>query len=105
MKSSSWCLEVRIARNSTREVTEKQRAISDETAKRLKADWCAKFGSPFFSLKLPGTVADVAKAMVAMRVETREQEVEVLFSHLPPLFTRSEWASVKISFGVNSLSL
>ena len=84
----------------TREVAEEQRAISDETAKRLKADWCARFGFPLFSLKSPGTVADVAKATVAMRVATTEQELEVLFSHLPPSFRRSEWSFVKISFGV-----
>ena len=81
-------------------VTEKQRAISDEIAKRLKAAWCSRFRLPLLFLKLPGIVVDVAKATVAMRVATTEHELEVSFSHLPPLLTSSVWWLVKIRFGV-----
>ena len=56
-------------------------------------------GIPVFSLLPPGKDDDVAKATVAMRVDTTEQEVAVLFSHSPPFFTRSLCLSVKICCG------
>ena len=54
--------------------------------------------------KIP-TDDDVAKATVAMRVDTTEQEVAVLFSHFPPFCTRSLCFSVKICCGDSSFLL
>lgn len=87
-KSLSSYLEVRIERKKTREVTEKQRAVSDEMVKAPNADSSLRIGSPVFSLSPPGTVADVANATVAMRAATTEHDSEVLVSHLLPSFIR-----------------
>ena len=97
-KSFSWRLDVRMARNMTVEVTEKQRAMSDEIAKIWKAGCCSRIGFPLPSLVPPGTAVDVAKATVAMSVATTEHEVAVLVSHSPPIFTRSWCSRVKICF-------
>lgn len=47
-KSLSSYLEVRIERKKTREVTEKQRAVSDEMVKAPNADSPLRIGSPVF---------------------------------------------------------
>ena len=77
-----------MARNMMREVTEEQRAISDATAKMVNLLSCSRIGRPFSSSKLPGILEKEAKATDAIRVATTEQELEVLFSHFPPLWTR-----------------
>lgn len=78
-----------MARNMMREVTEKQRAISDAIAKMVNSVACSRIGRPFLSLKLPGILAVEEKATVAIRAATTEHELEVLFSHFPPLRTSS----------------
>ena len=99
-KSLSWCLEVRTARNMTREFTEKHRAMSDEMENTLNAGLRSRVGVPFPSLMPPGTVADVAKATVAMSAATTEHELEVVLSHALPFFTSSSCFSVKICLAV-----
>lgn len=104
-KSFTWYLEVRMARNMTTEVTEKQRATSDEIANMRNAGWRSSMGLPLSSLMPPGTVAEVAKATVAISAETTEHESEVALSHLPPFSTSSLCDSLKTSFGVWLLPL
>ncbi|PON32069.1 hypothetical protein PanWU01x14_364440 [Parasponia andersonii] len=61
-----------------------------------------------FPLRLsvpPGKVVELAKATVAMRVATTEQDVEVLVSHSPPALTSALWFLVKICCGVSPLLL
>lgn len=86
-------------RNITTEVTEKLSATSDEMANMLKADWPSNVGIPLSWLTPPGTVADVAKATVAMRAATTEQDSEVLVSHRPPSSTMFWWLWLNSSFG------
>lgn len=81
-------------------VTEKQRATSDAMANASKAGWFSRVGLPLSSLMPPGTVVAVAKATVAMRAATTEQDSEVLVSHCPPSFTIFLWDSVKRSLAV-----
>ena len=81
VKSLSWCLEMKMARNMSKEITEQQRATSDAIAKILKARWFSKTGSPVSCFTPPGTEADEAKATVAISAAMKEQELEVLFSH------------------------
>ncbi|TQD77305.1 hypothetical protein C1H46_037171 [Malus baccata] len=69
-------------------------------AKISKAGWFSRIGAPLSSLMPPGTVVEVAKATVAMRAATTEQDSEVLVSHSPPALTIVVWVSVKISFAV-----
>lgn len=102
-KSLASYLEVSIARNMITEVIEKQRATRDETANTLNAIWFAKNGVPVCSAFPPGTLADVAKATVAMRAATTEQDRDVLVSHAPPLLTSSWCDLLNISFGVSLL--
>ena len=92
--------EVRMARNENKAVMEKQRAMSEKTAKMVSIVWLSRFGAPFVSLTLPGIVVDEAKATVAMRAATTEQDSEVLFSHSPPCLTKFSGVSLKISSGV-----
>ena len=92
--------EVRMARNENKAMMEKQRVTSEEMAKMVSIEWLSRFGVPFVSLMLPGIVVDEAKATVAMRAATTEQDSEVLFSHSPPLFTNCSCVSLKIFFGV-----
>ena len=99
-KSLTWYLEVRMARNMTTEVTEKQRATSDEIANMRNAVWRSSIGLPLSSLIPPGTVAEVAKATVAISAATTEQESDVALSHFPPFSTSSLCDSLKTSFGV-----
>ena len=89
-----------MARNENKAVMEKQRAMSEKTAKMVSIVWLSRFGAPFVSLKLPGIVVDEAKATVAMRAATTEQDLDVLFSHSPPCLTKSSCVSLKISSGV-----
>ncbi|PON94970.1 hypothetical protein TorRG33x02_091690 [Trema orientale] len=104
-KSLSWYRDVRIARNMTTEVTEKHKATSDEMAKTSKAGLPSRVGLPLVSLVPPGTVVEVAKATVAMRAATTEQDSEVFVSHSPPALTSSPCVSVKRSFAVLRLLL
>ena len=98
LNSFSWYLDVRIARNITKEVTEKQRETNDEIANTWNASSFPRTGFP--CSVLPGIVAEVAKATVAISAATTEHESEVLSSHFPPSFTRSLCVVVKISFAV-----
>ncbi|KAJ9696110.1 hypothetical protein PVL29_008384 [Vitis rotundifolia] len=100
-KSLSWYREVRMARNMITALTEKQSATREDMAKMSNAGLSSRFGVPTFSFTPPGTVADVAKATVAMRAATTEHDSEVLNSHSPPAWTRSVCFSVKISFAVS----
>lgn len=104
-KSFSWYLEVRMARNMITAVTEKQRATREAMAKMSNAGSFSRFGVPTFSFTPPGTVADVAKATVAIRAATTEHDSEVLDSQSPPAFTRFLCSWVKISFAVSPLLL
>lgn len=100
-KSFSWNLEVRMARNMITEVTEKHSATSEDMANTLKAGWFCKVGVPLLSsFTPPGTVAEVAKATVAIRAATTEHDWEVLMSHSPPCFASCSCVSLNISFGV-----
>ena len=56
----------------TTEVTEKQRAMSDEIANMRNAGWRSSIDLPLSSLIPPGTVAEVAKPSVAISVATIE---------------------------------
>ena len=69
--------EVRMARNENKAMMEKQRVTSEEMAKMVSIEWLSRFGVPFVSLMLPGIVVDEAKATVAMRAATTEQDSEV----------------------------
>ena len=80
-KSFSWYLEVRMARNKNKAVTETHSATSEEMAKMSNAACFSRIGVPLFSLTPPGKVVDAAKATVAMSAATTEQDSEVLFSH------------------------
>ena len=95
-KSFSWWRDVRMARNMIRAVTEKQRAINDEIAKSSNVIGFALSGMVFPGLVLvvelpPGALVELAKATVAMRMETTEQDVAVFVSHSPPVLTRPLW--------------
>ena len=81
VKSLSWPLETKMARNINKEIIEQQRATRDDIAKILKARRCSNIGTPVFWSTPPGTVADEAKATVAMSAAIKEQELDVLFSH------------------------
>lgn len=74
----------------TKEVTEQQRAMSDAMANTLKAGRPWSNGMPLFWSLPPGTVAEVAKATVAIRAATKEHDSEVFVSHSSPLFTSSQ---------------
>ena len=104
-KSISWYRDVKMERNMTRAVTEKQSATSDEMAKTSNAGWFSSVGVPISCLTPPGTVVALAKATVAMSAATTEQDSEVLVSHSPPSLTRSLWVSVNISLEVSPLLL
>ena len=99
-KSFCWHLEVRITKNVITEVTEKARAIRDETPKIINPGCCSRLGLPLFSIIPPGTLAVVAKATVVISVVTNEHELAVLFSHCPPFSTRCLCDSLNTSFGV-----
>ena len=99
-KSFSWYRDVKMERNMTKAVTEKQSAMSDEMAKASNAGWFSSVGMPLSCLTPPGTVVALAKATVAMSAATTEQDSEVLLSHSLPSLTRSLWVSVNISFEV-----
>lgn len=99
-KSLSWYCDVKMERNMTMDVTEKQSVTSEEMAKTSNAGWFSSVGVPISCLTPPGTVADVAKATVAMSATTTEHDLEVLFSHSPPFSTRFLWVSMNIYFGV-----
>ena len=86
-KSFSRYLQVRIARNENKAVTEKHRATNEVTAKTSNAGYVSKVGEPLLSLIPPGIVADVAKATVAMSAATTEQDSEVLLSQSPSVLT------------------
>ncbi|TQD78508.1 hypothetical protein C1H46_035937 [Malus baccata] len=104
-KSFSWYRDVKMDRNMTMAVTEKQRATREAMAKMSKAGWFSRVGVPLSSLMPPGTVVEVAKATVAMRAATTEQDSEVLVNHSPPSLTIVVWVSVKICFAVLPFSL
>ena len=89
-----------MARNENKAVMEKQRATSEEIAKMVSIEWLSRFGVPFVSLMLPGIVVDEAKATVAMRAATTEQDSEVLLSHSPPSWTSFSWCSVNNCAGI-----
>ena len=84
----------------TIEVTKKQRATSDEIANMRNVGWRSNIGLPMSSLIPPGTVAEVAKATVAVSAATTEQKSDVALSHFPPFSTSSLCDSLKTSFGV-----
>ncbi|XP_019172842.1 PREDICTED: uncharacterized protein LOC109168280 [Ipomoea nil] len=96
LKSFCWQREVRIARKKTRAVTEKPRAMSDETANASKAGWPLRMGRPVLSSTPPGMVADVANATVAISAAMTEQELEVVTSHLVPLLALHNWLKLVI---------
>lgn len=100
LKSLYWYLEVRRAENMSSEMKEEQTAASDETAKNLKAKWSWKIGLPVSWLTPPGTVADEAKATVAIRAAMKENELHVLLSHSLFLSKSSLCVSVNICSGV-----
>lgn len=104
-KSLSSYREVRIERNTSTAVTEKQSATSEVIAKTSNADLPSSVGAPVSFLTPPGTVLAVAKATVAKSAATTEQELDVLVSHVPPSLTKVLCDSVKISSGVLPLLL
>ncbi|RYQ81980.1 hypothetical protein Ahy_B10g100561 [Arachis hypogaea] len=63
-------------RNSTTPVTEHARATSDAMANTLNAAVLSNVGTPVSSWTPPGTVVEVAKATVAIRAATTEQDSE-----------------------------
>ncbi|TQD78509.1 hypothetical protein C1H46_035938 [Malus baccata] len=99
-KSFSWYRDVKMARNMTMAVTEKQRATREAMAKMLKAGSFSRVGFPLALLMPPGMVVEVAKATVVTRAATTEQDLEVLVNHSPPVLTIVAWVSVKMSFAV-----
>ena len=99
-KSFSWYRDVKMERNMTKAVTEKQSATSDDMAKTSNAGWFSRVGVPLSCLTPPGTVVELAKATVAMSAATTEHELEVLVSHLLPSSTSFLWVSVNISLEV-----
>uniref|UniRef100_A0A7N2MDP1 Uncharacterized protein n=1 Tax=Quercus lobata TaxID=97700 RepID=A0A7N2MDP1_QUELO len=99
-KSFSWYLEVRIARNKNKAVTEKHRATSEVTAKTSNAGYVSRYGEPLPSLIPPGIAVDFAKATVAMSAATTEQDSEVLLSHSPPSWTSFSRCSVNNCAGI-----
>ncbi|KAJ9689139.1 hypothetical protein PVL29_014674 [Vitis rotundifolia] len=99
LKSFSRYLDVRIPRKITKEVTEEQREISDEIENTRNAGSFPRTGFPL-SMP-PGTVADVAKATVAISAATTEHDFEVSFSHPPPRSTSALCVSVKTSTAVS----
>lgn len=98
-KSLYWYLEVRRVKNTSKDVKEEQRASSDEIANTLKAKCCWKIGFPVTWSTPPGTVADDAKATVAIRAAMNEQELHVLLIHVVLLSKSSLCVSVKIWSG------
>lgn len=98
-KSFSWYQDVRIERNMAKEVTEKKRATSDVIPSIVNASWFSNLGFPLSSFMPPVMAVEVAKATVAIRAATTEQDSEVLVNHLPPSFTSFLWLWVKISYG------
>lgn len=100
LKSLYWHLEVRRSKNTSSEMKEEQSATRAEIAKSLKAKWCWKIGLPVSWSTPPGTVADEAKATVAIRAAMKEQELHVLLRH-SLLFSKSSLCvSVNIWSGV-----
>ena len=88
-------------KNMSKDVKEEKRASSDEIANNLQAKWCWKSGKPESWLTPPGTVAEYAKATVATRAASKEQESPVLLSHFLLLSRRFSCFLVKISSGQN----
>lgn len=72
-KSLSWYRDVKMARNKTKAMIEKQRATSDETAKRSNPGLFSSGGMPLLS-KPPGTLVEAVKATVAMSAATTEHD-------------------------------
>ena len=102
LKSLYFCLDMRMEKKMSKDMEEEQRATSDDIAKDLKAKWCCKTGLPVSWLTPPGTVADEAKARVAIRAAMTEQELHTLFSHALLLVRSSPCVSIKISSAVIS---
>ena len=83
VKSLSSSLEMKMAQNISKEITEQKRATSGAIAKILPV-------SCF-------TPADEAKATVAISAAIKEQELEVLFSHCSPPGTEAVEAKATVA--------
>ena len=69
-----------MVRNTTAEVTEEERARSDETAKIVNPSWFSSLGLSF-SVTPPGIAVDAAKVTDAMIPARPEHWLEMSLSH------------------------
>ncbi|KAI7983906.1 hypothetical protein LOK49_LG15G00481 [Camellia lanceoleosa] len=79
-KSFALCREVRMARNMTTAVSEKQSTPSDDVENTLNMRCAWRTRSPLLSVPT-GMLSIVAKAIVAMSAAMMVHEFEVFISH------------------------
>ena len=93
------CLELAMVRNTMTKVTEKERAMSDETPKIVIPSWFSSLGLSF-SVTPPGIAVDVAKVTDAMIPARPEHWLEMSLSHFLHVSTSFACVCSNTSFGV-----